>query len=116
MVGQSQCLKFKDDVDHWKYKNLDLSPILFKETIGADQGLYKTKDQDHLMGEILDWKFVEAAQNAIKTGEKVYAEFPIININRSVGTVLSHEVTKVHKGEGLPDGTIHFKMTRNNFV
>ncbi len=111
MVGQSQCLKFKDDVDHWKYKNLDLSPILFKETIGADQGLYKTKDQDHLMGEILDWKFVEAAQNAIKTGEKVYAEFPIININRSVGTVLSHEVTKVHKGEGLPDGTIHFKMT-----
>ena len=111
MVGQSQCLKFKDDVDHWKYKNLDLSPILFKETIGADQGLYKTKDQDHQMDDILDWQFVEAAQKAIKTGEKVYAEFPIININRSVGTVLSHEVTKVHKGEGLPDGTIHFKMT-----
>ncbi len=110
MVGQSQCLKFKDDVDHWKYKGLDLSPILFKETIGEDQGLYCLKKQNHLMEEILDWKFVEAAKTAIEKGEKVKAEFDIQNINRSVGTVLSHEVTKKYKGEGLPDGTIHYKM------
>ena len=111
MVGQSQCLKFKDDVDHWKYKNLDLSPILYKETSGAEQGLYRTKEQNHHMDEILDWEFVKAAEKAIQSGEKIYAEFPVLNINRSVGTVLSHEVTKVYKGDGLPDGTIHFKMT-----
>ncbi|WP_297096231.1 glutamate synthase large subunit [uncultured Draconibacterium sp.] len=111
MVGQSQCLKFKDDIDHWKYKGLDLSPILYKEEMGQEEGLYCSKKQDHQLEEILDWKLVEAAQKAIKDGEKVAAEFEIKNINRSVGTVLSHEVTKVYKGEGLPDGTIHFKMT-----
>ncbi len=110
MVGQSQCLKFKDDVDHWKYKNLDLSPILFKETIGEEEGLYCFKEQNHLMEEILDWKFVEAAKPALENGEKVQAEFEIKNTNRSVGTVLSHEVTKKYKGDGLPDGTIQFKM------
>ncbi len=111
MVGQAQCLTFKDEIDHWKYKGLDLSPILFKETIGEDQGLYCSKEQNHLMDEILDWKFVEAAEKALKNGEKVKAEFEIKNINRSVGTVLSHEVTKIYKGEGLPEGTIQYKMT-----
>ncbi|WP_235934319.1 glutamate synthase large subunit [Sunxiuqinia indica] len=110
MVGQSQVLKFKDDIDHWKYKGLDLSPILYKETFGEEQGLFCSKEQNHLMDEILDWKFVEKAQESIKNGKKVKAEFPVINTDRSVGTVLSHEVTKVYKGEGLPDGTIHYKM------
>lgn len=62
------------------------------------------------MEEILDWKFVETAQKAIKDGEKVKAEFEIKNINRSVGTVLSNEVSKIYKGEGLPKGSIHYKM------
>lgn len=110
MVGQSQCLKFVDDLEHWKYKGLDLSPILYKETIGEDQGLYCSKDQNHLMDEILDWKFLEAAKPAIDKGTKVHKEFDVINTNRSLGTVLSNEISKVHKGEGLADGTVHFKL------
>ena len=110
MVGQSQCLKFKDDIDHWKYKGLDLSPILYKETIGEEEGLYCSKEQNHLLDEILDWKFIEASKRSLENGEQVKAEFDIQNINRSVGTVLSHEITKKYKGEGLADGTIHFKM------
>ena len=31
---------------------------------------------------------------------------PIRNTDRTVGTLLGHEVTKRWKGEGLPDGTI----------
>ena len=111
MVGQSQCLKFKGDIDHWKYKGLDLSPILYKETFGEEQGVFNNKKQNHLMDEILDWDLVKAAKKALENGEKVKAEFEVKNINRSIGTVLSHEVTKIYKGEGLPDGTIHFKMT-----
>jgi glutamate synthase (NADPH/NADH) large chain len=30
----------------------------------------------------------------------------IANVNRTVGTMLGHEVTKAYGGEGLPDGTI----------
>ncbi|MFV0521737.1 MAG: glutamate synthase large subunit [Mangrovibacterium sp.] len=110
MVGQSQCLMFKEYTDHWKYKNLDLSPILHKEPTHEGITPYKTKEQDYHMDDILDWKFVEAAKKAISSGKPVYAEFPIVNTDRSTGTVLSHEVTKKYKGDGLPDGTIHFKL------
>ncbi len=110
MVGQSQCLMFKEYTDHWKYKHLDLSPILHKEPAHEGVDLYKTKDQDYNMEDILDWKFVEVAKEALASGKKVQAEFNVVNTDRSVGTLLSHEVTKKYKGEGLPDGTIHFKL------
>jgi glutamate synthase (NADPH/NADH) large chain len=110
MVGQSQCLKFLDEVDHWKYKNLDLSPILYRERIGEEEGTYQFKPQNHLMENILDWKLIDVAKSAIEKGEKVHAEFDVINTDRSIGTVLSHEIAKIYKGDGLPDGTIHFKL------
>ena len=36
---------------------------------------------------------------------------PVRNVNRSVGTMLGHEVTKRYRGEGLPDGTIDVTLT-----
>ena len=30
MVGQADCLERRDDINHWKYRKLDVSPILFK--------------------------------------------------------------------------------------
>ncbi|MEN7972570.1 MAG: glutamate synthase large subunit [Verrucomicrobiota bacterium] len=110
MVGQSQCLKFRDDVDHWKYRNLDLSPILYKETIGAEEGIFHSKDQNHMLESVIDWKLIDAAKAALENGEKVSAEFDVINTDRSVGTILSHEMTKIYKDKGLPDGTVHFKL------
>jgi glutamate synthase (NADPH/NADH) large chain len=111
MVGQSDCLKFRDDVDHWKYKNLDLSPILYKETIGADEGgTYHCKDQNHMLEEVIDWKLIDAAKPAIENGDKCDGTFDVINTDRAVGTILSNELTKATEGKGLPDGTIHFKL------
>ncbi|MDZ8118124.1 glutamate synthase large subunit [Pontiella sp. NLcol2] len=111
MVGQSQVLKFRDNVDHWKYKNLDLSPILHKETIGAEEGgTYHCKSQNHMLESVIDWKLIDAAKGAIENGESASGEFDVINTDRSVGTILSNELTKATEGKGLPDGTIKFKL------
>lgn len=110
MVGQSQCLKFRDGVDHWKYKSVDLSPILFKEAGDASQALFQEIEQDHQMGEILDWKLLEAAKPAFEKGEKVSASFDVLNTDRSIGTLLSNEISKKYKGNGLPDDTISIKL------
>ncbi len=110
MVGQSECLKFKDNLENWKYKDLDLSPILHKQIEGSEEGTYKTQEQDHLMQDILDWKLLEAAEPALDKGEKVYAEFDVINTDRTLGAVLSNEIVKKYEADGLPDGTIHFKL------
>ena len=38
------------------------------------------------------------------------AQVAIRNVNRTVGTMLGHEVTKRYRGEGLPDGTIDLTL------
>ena len=111
MVGQSEFLEIRDDVKHWKYKNLDLSPILYKEPASLYTGLYHQEDQDHGITDILDWKLFEAAKPALEKQQKVKASFNIRNTDRTTGTMLSNEISKIYKGAGLADDTLHFKFT-----
>ncbi|TDQ11705.1 glutamate synthase large subunit [Pedobacter metabolipauper] len=110
MVGQSDALSVRAiDPADWKQKDLDLSAILFK---APDNGLslYKTEDQDHGLEDILDHELIKAAQPALFNKEPIYAEFEVKNTNRAIGTMLSNEVSKIYKGQGLPADTINFKF------
>jgi glutamate synthase domain-containing protein 3 len=51
------------------------------------------------------------AKAALARGAKVVIESPIRNQNRTVGTLLSHEVAKLKGHEGLPDDSITIKFT-----
>ena len=110
MVGQVDNLQLKENIDHWKRSKLDLSPILFKEANTGNLPLHCTEEQDHLMKDVLDWKLLQAAQPSLENAELVRAEFNIENIDRTVGTILSNEITKKYRAEGLPEDTIHFKF------
>jgi glutamate synthase (NADPH/NADH) large chain len=110
MVGQVDSLEMRDDITHWKYKTLDLSSVLYKEPSG-DTGLYKQEEQDHGISEVLDWQLLKAAQPALDKKQRVEASFPIKNTDRTAGTILSNEITKKYKAEGLPEDTIHFTFT-----
>ena len=110
MVGQVDALTMRENINHWKYKNLDLSDVLYKEPAEDGVSLYQTEVQDHLMSDVLDWKLLAAAQPAIDKQTKVSANFPIKNTDRTTGTIVSNEITKVYKGIGLPEDTIHFKF------
>jgi glutamate synthase (NADPH/NADH) large chain len=110
MVGKVEALEVRDNVSHWKYSKLDLSPILYKEPASPYVGQYKQEEQDHGLAEVLDWKLLEKAQPALDNKEKVYAEFNIKNTDRTTGTILSNEITKKYRGAGLPENTIHFKL------
>jgi glutamate synthase (NADPH/NADH) large chain len=111
MVGQVDYLEKRENVDHWKFRNIDLSPILYKEPSSKYVGLYRTEEQDHGLGSILDWKLLKIAEPALANGKKVKGAFEIINTDRTTGTLLSNEISKKYKGVGLPDDTIHFKFT-----
>ena len=111
MVGQVENLEMREKIGHWKYSKLDLSPILYKEPASPFTGLYHMEDQDHGLAEVLDWKLLEAAKPAIASRERITASFPVRNIDRTIGTILSNEITKVYKAEGLPEDTIHFNFT-----
>jgi len=111
MIGQVECLQQKENISHWKYKHLDLSKVLYKEPESLYTGLYKQEEQDHGIAEVLDWQLLAAAKQSIETKQKVKASFDIKNTDRTVGTIVSNEITKIYKGEGLPADSIHFKFT-----
>ena len=111
MVGQVSSLQVRDDIKHWKYRKLDLSPILYEEPASATTGLYRQEDQDHGLEGILDWKLLKAAAPALEKGQPVQASFPLRNTDRTVGSVLSNEITKKYRAAGLPDNTLHFSFT-----
>jgi len=111
MIGQVDHLEIRENINHWKYSKLDLSPILYKEPASYFTGLYKSEEQDHGIAAVLDWKLLETAKPAIENKEKVVASFLLKNTDRTVGTILSNEITKKYKSAGLPDDTIHFNFT-----
>lgn len=110
MIGQVDILKMVEDIEHWKIKQVDLSPMLYKEPAKPWIGLYKQMEQDHALDRVLDWKLMEVAIPALENGEKVFAEFEICNTDRATGTILSNEVSKKFEKEGLPDSTVNFKF------
>ena len=111
MVGHSQDLKKREDITHWKHRSLDISPILHRESVPSHVGLYKSEEQDHGLDGIMDWKLLEESRSAIESGGKAYAEFPIRNTDRTVGTLLSNEITRRHGAAGLPDGSVRFRFS-----
>ena len=108
-IGQVGALDIAEAVDHWKASGLDLTPILHAPDTSQfpEQDLHCTKAQDHGLEKSLDvTELVPLARPAIESGEPVRAQVAIRNVNRTVGTILGHEVTKKHGGDGLPEGTI----------
>ncbi len=111
MIGQVDALEMRDNISHWKYEKLDLSAVLYKEPESLYTGLYKQEEQDHGLNDVLDWKLLQAAAPALERKERISASLPIKNTDRTAGTILSNEITKRYRAEGLPDDTIHFNFT-----
>src|SRR5690606_21878239 len=75
MVGRTDVLRVRQDVDHWKVKKLDLSPILHREPVREHVGVYKQIEQDFELEKVLDWRLLEAAKAALDDGEPVQQKF-----------------------------------------
>jgi glutamate synthase (NADPH) large chain len=110
MIGRTDVLRLRTDIDHWKVKKLDLSPILYREPDRENVGVYKQIEQDFELEKVLDWKLVEAAKPALEDAEVVSDRFIIRNTDRSVGALLSNEISKKYKGAGLSAETIRFNF------
>ena len=111
MVGQSQKINMKKAVDHFKAQGIDLSNILYKPEVSSETKLYNTEKQDHGLEKVIDFKIIEAAHPAIYRKEEQHLEFSIRNTDRTVGAILSNEISKMHGAPGLPEDTLSLKFT-----
>jgi glutamate synthase (NADPH/NADH) large chain len=113
-IGHAEVLDKTSAVNHWKASGLDVTPIFHVPEVGkqfAGQARHNTRKQDHGLDKALDNELVALCAEALENGEPVRAQVEIRNVNRTVGTILGHEVTKRYRGEGLPDGTIDITFT-----
>ena len=112
MVGRVDVLDTEAAVRHWKADGIDLTPILSPaQKPREDVGVFCEMEQDHGLEHALDnTHLLEMCSPALSDGHKVKIELPIINTNRTVGTILSHELVKKWGEDGLSDDTIHIKF------
>ena len=110
LIGRTELLDMKKGIEHWKAKGLDFSRIFKMPDMPTDVARYNSEKQDHGLEKALDNRLIELARPALERGEKVSIDMPIRNGNRTVGTMLSHEIARRYGHEGLPDGTIHARF------
>ncbi len=112
MVGRVDRLDTRAAIAHWKAKGLDFSTILHKPEVPKHVKTHCQDSQDHGIAESLDMTtLLDLCMPAVERKEPVRLDLPIRNINRTVGTILSSEVTRRHGAGGLPDGTIQITFT-----
>jgi glutamate synthase domain-containing protein 2/glutamate synthase domain-containing protein 3 len=110
LVGRVDLLEADEAIDLWKRRGIDLSNVLTVPDVPPGTPLRRVQAQESPLADNLDWTLIEAAAPALERGEPVEGVFPIRNVHRTVGGLLSHHLTKAHGREGLPDGTIRFTL------
>ena len=110
MVGQSQKINMKKAVAHYKAQGIDLSTILYKPEVPDHVALRNTKKQDHGLEHVLDFKILEEAHPAVYRKEHQHLDYKIRNTDRSVGAILSNEISKIHGAAGLPEDALSIKF------
>ncbi|AZM88722.1 glutamate synthase large subunit [Streptomyces sp. W1SF4] len=115
-VGHAELLDTSKAVTHWKAQGLDLEPLFHVPELPEGAVRHALIEQDHGLEKALDNELIELAADALnaetaETAQPVRAQVAIRNINRTVGTMLGHHVTKKFGGAGLPDNTIDLTFT-----
>jgi glutamate synthase (NADPH/NADH) large chain len=109
-IGEVEFLDTSEAIEHWKTNGLDLAPILHVP-VDRSEPRRNLIGQDHGLEKALDNTLIALSEGALNERTPVKFEIPIRNVNRTVGTMLGHEVTKRYRGEGLPDNTIDITFT-----
>ena len=110
MVGRVDRLDMKKAIDHWKASGVDLSRILHQVPLGDSPSLGWSGVQDHELEKALDNDLIAAAADALDSKQAVVIERKVINVNRTVGAMLSGEVARRYGHAGLPDNTINIRL------
>ncbi|MFE0604724.1 glutamate synthase large subunit [Streptomyces sp. NPDC058892] len=115
-VGHAELLDTTKAVSHWKAQGLDLEPLFYVPELPEGAVRHALIEQDHGLEKALDNELIELAADALnaetaEAAQPVRAQVAIRNINRTVGTMLGHHVTKRFGGAGLPDNTIDLTFT-----
>ena len=110
LIGRSDLLDMQKGIEHWKIQGLDFSKIFYQPDMGLDVSRYNVEEQYHGLDKALDLEIIKKAMLSIEKIEPTQFNITITNTNRTVGTMLSHEIAKRYGNDGLPDNTIRVNL------
>lgn len=110
MVGRVDMLQQRNDVEHWKAKNINLSSLLQNPAVPLRIGRRCLIPQDHGISDAIDYQLLEKAKIALEEKKPVEFSLPIRNVHRTVGALLSGRIAKYYGSEGLAEDTIKINL------
>lgn len=110
MIGQTDRIRTKSAIEHWKADGIDLSRVLHKPVAPDGVAIFNSERQDHHLDEALDNELIASAMASLENQTRTIIDTPISNTNRSVGAMLSGEVARRFGHAGLPEDTIHINL------
>jgi glutamate synthase (ferredoxin) len=110
MVGQSQKLNMNKAIHHFKAQGLDLSSILHKPRVSDGLIERNTESQNHNLDSVIDFEILKDGKDAIFNKIPKSLSYKIKNTDRTVGTIISNEISKVHGASGLPKDTLELNF------
>jgi glutamate synthase (ferredoxin) len=111
MVGQTHKINANKAINHYKAKGLDLSNILHRPDNYFNNTVRNTESQNHQLENVLDFTILKDSHKAIYRKEKTTVHYPIKNTNRTVGAIISNEISKIYGHRGLPEDTLNINFT-----
>jgi glutamate synthase (NADPH) large chain len=107
IVGRPDLLEADPDVQNWKSEKINFDNLLYKPQEASIFPIRNTHPNTLNLDDHMDRVIISEANSAIKSKQKVWIEKNINNINRTVGAMLSGEISKRYGEEGLPPDTIN---------
>ncbi len=107
IVGRADLLEQNTEVSNWKMKKMDFSKVIFMSEDSKKHDIRNTFPNIKSIEDHLDHTLIREANKAIKSKEKVWLSHPINNVDRTIGAMLSGEISRRYGEEGLPNNTIN---------
>ncbi|MEL1242057.1 glutamate synthase large subunit [Flavobacterium flavipallidum] len=111
MIGQTHKINSNKAITHYKAKGLDLSSILHRPAAYKNMVVRNTEKQDHGLDNVMDFQILRDSHRALYRKEKMTLDYPIKNTDRSVGAIVSNEISKIYGHLGLPEDTLNINFT-----
>jgi glutamate synthase (NADPH) large chain len=106
IIGRTDLIEMNTAIEHWKASGLDMTPILHGPVFAQDAPRKNARAQDHELDKHFDNELIRRSAEVLEHGGHLSVTLPVRNTNRSVGTLLGHEVTVRHGENGLPADSI----------
>lgn len=107
IVGRTDLLEQDRTVGNWKTHGIDMSKLLHFPEEGKRYSIYNTMTQRHKIDGVMDHELIQLSTPALHSKQKIWISKDINNTDRTVGAMLSGEISKAYGEDGLPEDTIH---------